>query len=49
MLLDATFDQYSLVALGMEAGFKSKSAFYAAFKKQTNMTPAAFLKSNTRF
>ena len=45
MLLDSTFDQYSLVAIGMEAGFKSKSTFYTSFKKETQMTPNQFKNS----
>lgn len=45
MLVDPAFDQYSLLAIGMEAGFKSKSAFYISFKKETGMTPNAFKKS----
>ena len=47
MLLDPGFDQYSLLAIGMEAGFKSKSAFYTTFKKETGLTPSAFKARNS--
>lgn len=39
MLTDQAFDQYSLLAIGMEAGFKSKSSFYNTFKQIAGMTP----------
>jgi AraC-like DNA-binding protein len=44
MLLDPDFDRYSLLAIGLEAGFNSKTAFYTAFKKETGTTPATFKK-----
>ncbi len=44
MMLDPEFDHYSFLALGFEAGFNSKSTFYASFKKITGLTPSAFKK-----
>ncbi|MEM6700720.1 MAG: helix-turn-helix domain-containing protein, partial [Bacteroidota bacterium] len=44
MLEDRAFDQYSLLAIGMEAGFKSKSAFYNTFKQVAGMTPNEYKK-----
>lgn len=43
-LSDGDFSNYTLVAIGLEAGFNSKSAFNASFKKITGQTPSQFKK-----
>jgi AraC-like DNA-binding protein len=44
LLQDPIFNKYSVEAIGMEAGFKSKSAFYNAFNTSFKMSPGAFRK-----
>lgn len=44
LLQDPIFNKYSIEAIGMEAGFKSKSAFYNAFNTSLRMSPGAFRK-----
>ena len=39
-------NQFTLEAIGFEAGFSSKSTFYATFKKVVDMTPSEFQKKS---
>jgi AraC-like DNA-binding protein len=42
MLVDNKYDNYTIVAIGLESGFNSKSTFFQAFKKHTGRTPTEY-------
>jgi AraC-like DNA-binding protein len=44
LLKDSSYKAYTIVSIGLECGFNSKSTFYAAFKKFTDVTPTQFRK-----
>lgn len=46
MILDSEFNNYNLLAIGLESGFTSKTTFYKAFKKATGMTPNEYKQAN---
>lgn len=43
------FAHYTIVSVGLEAGFNSKSPFYNAFKKHTGVTPSEFKGNPSTF
>jgi AraC-like DNA-binding protein len=45
LLLDPEFDKYTILSIALETGFNSKSSFYNAFKKVTQLTPTQYKKS----
>lgn len=46
MISNSEYDNYNLLAMGLESGFTSKTTFYKAFKKITGQTPNEY--KNTR-
>jgi AraC-like DNA-binding protein len=42
LLIDPSFSAYTILAIATEAGFNSKTAFNAAFRKHAGMTPSAY-------
>ncbi|WGH74815.1 AraC family transcriptional regulator [Tenacibaculum tangerinum] len=46
LLKNSQFKNYTIVAIGLEAGFNSKSTFYHNFKKEVGVTPTQYRKEN---
>jgi len=44
LLANENFETYTIVAIGLECGFNSKSTFYTSFKKFTGLTPTIYRK-----
>ena len=42
------FSTYTITAIGLEAGFNSKSSFYEVFKKHTGQTPLHYKRTHAR-
>lgn len=47
LLTDSEFESYTILSIGLECGFNSKSTFYTAFKKFTQTTPTEYKKSKS--
>ena len=45
MLTNTDYKNYTIIAIALESGFNSKSAFYTAFKNQTGFSPSGYKKS----
>ena len=46
LLKNKQFENYTIVSIGLEAGFNSKSTFYNSFKKEVGVTPTQYRKEN---
>lgn len=46
MILKPSNQQYKIIALAEESGFRSKATFYKVFKKKHQLTPVQFIKKH---
>lgn len=44
-IADEAYAHYTLLAIGLDSGFKSKSSFNRIFKKETNLSPSQYKNS----
>ncbi|MEZ4857244.1 MAG: AraC family transcriptional regulator [Flavobacteriaceae bacterium] len=44
LLKDPSYQNYTIVAIGLESGFNSRSAFYSSFKNHTGVIPSEYRK-----
>lgn len=47
LILDSNMEHLSLLGIGFEVGFNSKTVFNTTFKKVTGKTPSEFKKSSS--